>query len=304
MVGQLVQRLLLMNEQENRENIPSIEYTEELSHLLPYLSPREIDLLNPPLRLKDNNDAIDIKEELEALGFVRFPGGKVLMGNESGLPCSIEGERRNETPPRIIEVPPFYIAKNTITNVEFEQFDTNHTRTNTSMGDRNPVTCITYGRAISYVKWLNRETGLSFCLPTEPQYVAAVAPYGWQYPYSEGDHPRRGGQNHYRAFPDKYPSGESSATLEVDDDPIPYSYLGLNHPTGNVSIFSFGHYPTVGHWGSNTDGSYVVVLGGNFRLCPFGTRSVTRGIVDVTAISDTIGIRLVHPDPEYLVGEL
>ena len=60
------------------------------------------DLLNPPARLQSEDDAIEIKYELEALGFVRFPGGPVLIGNENGLPCSIEGSRRNETPSRII----------------------------------------------------------------------------------------------------------------------------------------------------------------------------------------------------------
>jgi hypothetical protein len=140
-----------------------------------------------------------------------------------------------------------------------------------------------------------------FCLPTEPQYVAAIAPYGWQYPSSEANHPKRGEQNHYKAFPQKYPEGELGSTLEVDDKSVPPSYLGLNHPTGNVSIFTFGHYPTPGHWGSASDVSYVVVLGGNFRLCPFSTRVVTRGIMDVTGITDTVGIRLVHPDPEYLI---
>jgi len=291
-----------MSELENNFT-SSIKYEEVLNSMLPYLSPREGDLLNPPARLQSEDDAIEIKYELEALGFVRFPRGPVLIGNENGLPCSIEGSRRNETPSRIIEVPPFYISKTAVTNKEFEKFDNNHSRTNTSIGDKNPVTCISYGRAISYIRWLNENSGLSFCLPTEPQYVAAVAPYGWQYPYSEQDHPKKGMQNHFKAFPQKYPAGEFGATLEVDDDPMGPNYLGLYHPTGNVSIFSFGHYPTVGHWGSNTDGSYVVVLGGNFRLCPFGTRSVTRGIVDVTGISDTIGIRLVHPDPDYLLQQ-
>jgi formylglycine-generating enzyme required for sulfatase activity len=226
------------------------------------------------------------------------------MGANEGLPCSIEGERSNETPVRVVEVPPFYISKNTVTNIEFEEFDKRHSRTNTSRGDRNPVTCLTYGRAISYILWLNERTGLSFRLPTEPEYVAAVAPYGWQFPYKENGHPSRKSQNHFRAFPELYPDGELGSTVQVDDPIVPPNYLGLNHPTGNVSIFSFGHYSTEGHWGANSDGSYVVILGGNFRLCPFSTRSLSRGILDVTGVADTVGIRLVHPDPEYLLDSM
>jgi hypothetical protein len=104
-----------------------------------------------------------------------------------------------------------------------------------------------------------------------------------------------------KAFVGAYPKEEVGATLEVDDMRVPENFLGLKHASGNVSVFTLGHYPTQGHWGSVTDGSYTVVVGGNFRLCPFGSRTVTRGIMDVTGIVDTVGIRLVHPDPDLFL---
>jgi len=269
------------------------------------LSDREKSLgkLDKPLKFVE--EVVEMKEKLASLGFVRCEGGPVLMGQDKGLLCSIEGRRSNETPSREIVIPPFYISKFDVSNVEFEKFDLRHTRTNTSSRDKSPVTCLTYGRVISYVIWLNQQTNMAFSIPTEPQWVAAVAPYGWQYSEKPDGRPERSSQNVYKSFVDKYPQGELGATLDVDDARVPPNYLGLYHATGNVSVYTLGHYSTTGHWGSASDGSYSVVVGGNFRLCPLGTRVVTRGILDVTAIVDTAGIRLVHPEPESLlkVGE-
>jgi len=266
------------------------------------LSDKEKALLRIPDRLKTPEDAKEIRELLLALDFVRCDGGHILMGREEGLPCTIEGQRRNETPKREFEIPPFYISKYTVTNAEYEIHDPRHSRTNTSKGDRSPATCMTYGRAIGFAHWLNQQTGLAFSLPTEPQFMAAVAPYGWLYPHKPDGTPDRHIQNNYKAYVDAYPEGEIGAAMDVDDPRVPENYLGLNHASGNVSIFTFGHYPTAGHWGANSDGSYVVIVGGNFRLCPYGTRTITRGIIDVTGIFDTVGIRLVHPDPDHLLS--
>lgn len=279
------------------------QYAEELLQNEEALSAKEKALLRFPERLKTIEDAKEIKEILLSLDFVRCEGGRTLMGQDQGLPCTIEGQRKNETPRREFDLPPFYIAKYTITNADFELFDPKHSRTNTSRGDKNPVTCVTYGRAIGFANWLSEQTGLAFCLPTEPQYISAVSPYGWEYPHKETGNPDRKVFNNYKAFVGAYPEGEIGATLEVDDPRVPTNHLGLSHPTGNVSIFTLGHYSTTGHWGANSDGAYVVVVGGNFRLCPYGTRTVTRGIMDVTGIVDTVGIRLVHPDPEYLLSQ-
>lgn len=272
-------------------------YSEEMENLMVQLSKRERRLAELPV-YKTGSEAMEAVGYLESLGFVRCLGGKVIMGAKSGLACSIEGNRVNETPVRTIYgIESFYIRKTTITNKEYEEFDPRHSRTNTSKGDRNPVTCITYGRAVSYALWLNEKTGMHFSLPTEPQLCKTLAPEGWQYPYQQDGKPVRKGQNVYLSFPELYPPGEVGATLEVDDPRVPVNYLGLYHAAGNVSVFTLGHYRTEGHWGSTSDGSYVVVMGGNFRLCPYSTRVVTRGIIDVTGVSDTVGIRLVHPDP-------
>lgn len=276
-------------------------YESCLSALLLDVSAREKELSE--IKPFSSESAVETVHELEKRGFVYCPGRQVTMGVDQGLRCNIEGHRMNETPRRVFEVPSFYVAKTTVSNVEFEAFDTRHTRTTTSAGDRHPITCITYGKAISYIRWLNNQTGLQFNLPTEPQMVLASGPDNWEYSYQQEGKPDRKRANIFKSFPEVYPSGEQGSTLEVNDQSVETNYLGLYHIGGNVSVFTFGHYKAPGHWGSASDGAYTVVLGGNFRACPYGARIVSRGIIDVAGITDAVGIRLVHPDPaQYTIN--
>jgi len=284
-----------MVEREKREII-TLDYNEYKTQLNIFYGELERKITQP--KLYSPKEAKEIVERLEEMNFVRCPGGSVIMGKDRGIKCNIEGHRLNETPQRrIINIEPFYVAKFTVTNAEWEKFDPNHRRTITSSKDKSPVTCISYRRALRYIIWLNEQTGMNFCLPTEPQIVLAYAPEGWEYSYKKSGGPERHIQNVFRSFPEAYPEGEAGSTLEVDDPRVPVNYLGIHHAGGNVSVFTLGHYQAPGHWGANSDGCYVVVYGGNFRLCHFSTRTVARGIVDITAVGDTLGIRLVHPDP-------
>lgn len=270
-------------------------YEETLEKYINYLSVREQKLMAPIDFSKISKEYV--REYLLHNGFVFCNGGEVIMGSDKGLKCSVKGYRKNETPVRATKIPPFYISKTLITNLDYELFDPNHSRTNTSNRDKQPVTTISYGRALSYVSWLNETTSMCFTLPTEPQFVIAASPTGWEYPYQKTGTPQRKKQNVYKSFPELYPENEMAATLDVDDEITPQNYLGLFHITGNVSIFTLGHFYTEGHWGAFTDGAYTVTVGGNFRLCPYSARTISRGIIDVTGIADTFGIRLVHLDP-------
>lgn len=204
----------------------------------------------------------------------------------------------NETPAHQIYVPPFYVAQHTVKNTEFELFDEKHTRPSTSPLDTCPVTCVSYGRAISYVDWLNAQTSMHFSLPNEAQFTAYTAPIGWKFPYQESGKPSRKIENVYGAYTNPYP-GDFTAAVEVDNEDAQPNHLGIFHAGGNVSVFTLGHYHAEGHWGFNSDGAYAVIRGGNFRTCPYGARTVSRGVLDIAAITDTVGIRLVHPDPYH-----
>lgn len=278
-----------------------LDYDGEWERSKASLSERERELLQP-LRLTAE-EAQEMARHLAELGFVKCEGGTVTMGNQEGLACKIEGRRLNEEPRRAMVLPPFYVCTTTVTNMEYEAFDRRYSRAPTSPGDTHPATCMSYARAISYALFLNEQTGMKFSLPTEPQAVLAMAPESWQYPHRKDGRPARKEQNVYKSYPDAYVGQMVASTLPVDSDLVPTNYLGLRHATGNVSIFTLGHYPTTGHWGAQSDGSYCMAVGGNFRTCPLGSRTVTRGIIDVAGTTDTIGIRLVHPDPYLYVKE-
>jgi len=274
-------------------------HDEFLGEYLKNLSVRESALKQVPIYSPEK--ATEIKQYLTQNGFVKCEDGVATMGADVGLRCSIEGRRSNETPQRQIPIHSFYISRTTVTNLQFEKFDKRHRRTNTSTRDNQPVTCISYGRAISYVVWLNNQTGMNFSLPTEPQLVRALAPDGWHYPYKKDGKPERRGQNVFNSYPELYPKEEAGATLDVDDSTVPLNHLSIYHPTGNVSVFTLGHYTAEGHWGASSDGAYTILMGGNFRTCPYGTRILGRGIADIAAITDVTGIRLAHPDPDNYV---
>mgnify|MGYP001589555343 CR=1 FL=1 len=268
-------------------------YYEQLVSSLSSREKRMLSTLDVDGAMRPN----EIISKLEQEGFATFPGGTVLMGTDKGLVSTLERRRENEMPPRYFKLPSFYVSRTLVSNHDFERFDQRRVRPGIAPYDNSPVTCISYGRAVSYVNWLNRETGLGFRLPTEPEMVAIMAPAGWEYSYQDQGEPQRRAENVSFAYPDLYPEGEKLATLPVDCKEIPSNFLGIIHPSGNLSVFTLGMYPAPGHWGALTDGMYAVVVGGNFRQCPYSARVYTRGILDVAAVGDTVGIRLVHPDP-------
>lgn len=278
-----------------------MDYQVEWQQTFQSLSEREKALyeFKNPLTLAQAEQLIDY---LESNGYVRVPGGQITLGLKQGLRCSIEGRRRNETKQRQVNsIPPFYIATTTVRNEQYEEFDSRHTRPAVAPGDKHPAVCLTYGRAISYCLWLNERLGSRLRLPTEPELVMAIAPEGWQYSYQEQGRPILKSENVYNSFPDCYPLGLAAATLEVDTELVKPNYLGLRHAGGNVSNYTLGHYYAPGHWGAVTDGAYTVVIGGNFRQCARGPRVVSRGLIDIAGVCETVGIRLVYPDPMLLV---
>lgn len=270
-----------------------INYQAQLNDLLNTLSPREKLMMRP----SESEDFKEIANKLESLGFVRCSGGDMEMGTDSGLVSTIEVQRKNEMPRRRIAIPSFYVAKLLVSNSDYEKFDTRYLRPPTAPYNNSPATCISYGRVVSYINWLNKETGMRFRLPTEPEAVLSMAPPGWMYSYQENGEPVREDQNVSFSFPGKYPEGVQLSTIPVDDEDTPKNYLGLIHPTGNVSIFTLGHYKAGGYWGAIENGAYAIVVGGNFRQCPLSARVVSRGIIDVAMNADTVGIRLFHSDP-------
>lgn len=243
-------------------------------------------------KLNLSPEKINIKEALlKELGFIFLPKGKVRLGTPDPLPCKFEGHRANETPVRELEVKPFWICRYVVSNCQFEQFNPRRIRPQTSARDSQPATNVTYLNALRYAEWLSAKHQLAFTLPTEPGWIYAAAPFGWEYPYQPGKFPDA-------AKTHTFVLGESEyKTIAVDNPQYGVNLWGLFHMGGNVQEYTLGsYYISIGQWGSVTDGRYCIVKGGDFGHCPLGSGVQRRGISDVSARSERVGFRLAHPD--------
>lgn len=227
---------------------------------------------------------------LKKLNFVLLPEGVVQLGTPNPVPCTFEGHRLNEVNIRVLTMNSFWICKYTVSNTEFEQFNAKRQRPPTSQGDKQPVTNVTYLNALKYAQWLSKQLNLCFSIPTEPEWVYAAAPFGWEYSYQEEKSPKTDKTHNFIL-------GQSSyQTLEINDLRYGVNTWGLYHMGGNVQEYTLGSYYIPGNWGALTDGRYCIVKGGDFGNCPLSSGIQRRGIVDVSARSERIGIRLMHPD--------
>ncbi len=237
-----------------------------------------------------DQEAVKQEDLLRELGFVLVPEGRVRLGTPQPLPCRFEGHRLNETPTREIDVEPFWICKFTVTNEQFEKFNHKRVRPPTSLKDSQPITNITYFNALRYAHWLSEQLGLFFRLPTEPEWVCAAAPYGWEYPYKAERNAEPGKTHNFLIEESVY------ETLDLNDPRYGVNYLGLYHMGGNVQELTLGYYYTTsGAWGSLVDGPYCIVKGGDFGHCPLSAGVQRRGIYDVSGRSEKVGFRLAHP---------
>lgn len=216
-------------------------------------------------------------------------GGPVLMGTEKPLRCKLEGRRWNESPAHQMHVNGFYLARTKVTNALFEQFNPRHVRPPQALGDNHPVVEVMYGEALSFCEWLNEQTGMSFRLPTEPEWVYAAAPFGWAYNYQP--EPKNPDVTKGHVFGD----GHEFGTAPVDDPRWEPNFLGLDQMGFNVTEFTFGHYRIPNQtWGFADDGMYCIGKGGNYGHCSYTPRTASRFIIDVSDRNPRIGFRLAH----------
>lgn len=236
-------------------------------------------------------DLSEKEELLRSLNFVKLPAGRVQLGTPHPLPCAFEGHRINETPIREIEVGSFWVCKFVVTNQEFEEFNPKRERPPTSLRGKQPATNVTYYNALKYARFLSEKHHLYFTLPTEPEWVYAASPYGWEFPYQQEKSPDSNKAHNFVLGSSEY------ITLDVDDPRFSVNYCGLYHMGGNVEEFTLGsYYISTGSWGAETDGRYCIVKGGNFGHCSFSSGVQRRGIVDVSDRSERLGFRLTHLD--------
>jgi formylglycine-generating enzyme required for sulfatase activity len=123
---------------------------------------------------------------------MRIPAGKFIMGDAGGKP--------DEHPPSLVTIEnDFWMAAFEITNAQYHRFDPTHNSgyfTKRFQGPdgpglslaepEQPAVRVSWQRAMDFCRWLSKETGMNFTLPTEAQWEYACRA-GSQSPLSYGD---------------------------------------------------------------------------------------------------------------------
>ncbi len=151
------------------------------------------------------------------LTLVRIPAGEFVMGDANGAaderpPCRVRIER------------PFWIAKNAITNEQFNLFDRahdsryldrkgkDHSNRGTPLNQPGqPVVRVSWDRAMAFCAWLTERSGRRFTLASEAQ---------WEYACRAGAPPEQAGSGRVWGV-DAMP-GSIVEWTRSDDRPYPY----------------------------------------------------------------------------------
>ena len=147
---------------------------------------------------------------------VKVPAGPFLMGSTDQQIATAVSQGaiadwvKNEKPQHTLTLPDYWIGKTEVTNAQFRQFVDSDGYTNrdywtaagwawrqaekitqpgcwdnaTFNGDTQPVVCVSWFEAVAYCRWLSKQTGIEFRLPSEAEWEkAARGSNGLIYPW-------------------------------------------------------------------------------------------------------------------------
>ena len=125
------------------------------------------------------------KQVVNSVGMelVRIEPGSFLMG-------SAEGGDFDERPAHEVTISrPLYMGRTEVTNAQYERFDPGHKKLRGKLGfskaDDEAVVFVSYGDAVAFCKWLSKQEGKPYRLPTEAEWEYACRA-GTTTPYHTG----------------------------------------------------------------------------------------------------------------------
>ena len=137
---------------------------------------------------------------------VKVSAGPFLMGSTDQQIAAVVSQGasadwvKNEKPQHTLTLPDYWIGKTEVTNAQFRQFVDSDGYTNrdywtaagwawrqaekitqpgcwdnaTFNGDTQPVMCVSWFEAVAYCRWLSKQTGIEFRLPSEAEWEKAA----------------------------------------------------------------------------------------------------------------------------------
>ena len=251
--------------------------------------------------------------------FVKIPRGKFLMGtsDEKPLPVNVSGNQPNriygsynERPVVEHSVDRFEMSTTEITNLMYEQFDSEHQKLRGKLyfshDDDEAVIWVSWHNATNYAAWLTKERndGYTYRLPTEVEWEYACKA-GTNTPYNTGNEfpePQRknnylfshGPQNPEATWPRKM-DPKTLSKLHVGK--FPANQFGLHDMHGNVEEWTSSIYKSYGNESesvsSNMD-TFYVSRGGSHGTALYFLRSSVRFGAPAFANNMALGFRVVR----------
>lgn len=223
---------------------------------------------------------------------IQIPGGTFRMGHTTGLLSA------DETPRHEVNVGGFMMSVNEVTYAEYDVFAraTNRRLPKSNGWDRktHPVNNVSWENALAYTKWLSKQTGKKYRLPSEAE---------WEYA-------ARGGSNTSFWWGSRKGTGNAhcfdcGTELNTSKPAKVGSYksnaFGLNDTAGNLYEWTHDCYhrnytgaPSDGSVWEGGDCSVRVARGGAYRSPSASMRVENRETFPSSKGQYNVGIRLVR----------
>ena len=242
----------------------------------------------------DKNDPFTDRLKVGGRGpiMIQISGGTFRMGNSSGLISA------DETPRHAVTVPTFAMSINEVTFAEYDMFakSTRRKQPDSKGQDRktHPVSNVSWDDALAYSKWLSKQTGKKYRLPSEAEWEYA-ARAGQRTTYWWGTAKGTGNAHCFDCGSDL----NTAKTAKVGS--YKSNQFGLNDTAGNLYEWVHDCYhrnymdaPDDGSAWDGGDCSVRIVRGGAFRSPASSMRAENRETFPSKKGQYNVGIRIVR----------